>query len=141
MCEWVWLIKLFSRIRVKVVIIPDIQLQNCSYLDGSLVKLQQSLYHSRPSQKKQNKKKKKLFSACLSFCDSVLPSFCQQLSFCTIAPLAFIQFCSDFHHILTIRQCTLDRKMIVNSACFVKSTPLRAFVGSFQNITHILQTY
>ena len=31
--------------------------------------------------------------------------------------------------------------MIVYNAYFVKSTPLTAFVGSFQNFAHILQTY
>ena len=50
-------------------------------------------------------------SRILSFRPSVIPSFRQQLRFCSITLIAFVRFCLNLRHTLTIRQCTFERKI------------------------------
>ena len=51
-------------------------------------------------------------SACPSFCDFVIPRFCDHfLRFCSVTLVALAQFCSNFHHTLTIKHCMFCRKI------------------------------
>ena len=82
---------------------------------------------------------------------------------CSKTLIAFVRFCSNLHHILTIRQCIFDRKIgaegsvlqelchfviitirclhMTGSTYFVKSTPPRDFIRFFQCFADMLQTY
>ena len=59
-------------------------------------------------------------------------------SFRILIKFCFKLYLFIFHGLQSLHQ---PWRIMVDSAFFVKSTPLRAFTGSFQHLTDMLQTY
>ena len=54
---------------------------------------------------------KQSFRGYIVFSMSGILSFRQYLRCCSITLIAFVRFCSNLHHTLTIRQCIFNRKI------------------------------